>query len=151
MTTHAADALSTDTAAAATTLASGCKAKIGAIGMCADGTAPKTALEIAKAKGMRVGLVTNATVYDASPAAFVSHVPSRRDYAMIVNRYLEFEPYLILGGGRDPFLPKSQAGSRRSDHADVIESFAVKGYLHVSNYQEAASENRGTVLGLLCL
>src|SRR5438876_11101257 len=94
ITTHAADSLSTDSAAAATALASGCKAKLGAIGMCADGTVPKTALEIAKGKGMRVGLVTNATVYDASPAAFVSHVPSRRDYAMIVNRYLEFEPYL---------------------------------------------------------
>src|SRR5947208_13950147 len=113
ITTHAADSLSTDSAAAATALASGCKAKLGAVGICADGTVPKTALEIAKAKGMRVGLVTNATVYDASPAAFVSHVPSRRDYAMIVNRYLEFEPYLILGGGRDQFLPKSQAGSRR--------------------------------------
>ena len=151
MTTHAADSLSTDSAAAATALASGCKAKIGAIGMCADGTVPKTALEIAKGKGMRVGLVTNATVYDASPAAFVSHVPSRRDYAMIVNRYLEFEPYLILGGGRDQFLPKSQAGSRRSDEADVIASFAKKGYLHVSNKQELAQAQRGRVLGLFSL
>jgi len=95
--------------------------------------------------------VTNATVYDASPAAFVSHVPSRRDYAMIVNRYLEFEPYLILGGGRDQFLPKSQAGSRRSDETDVIASFAKKGYLHVSNKQELAQAQRGKVLGLFSL
>src|SRR2546427_5315463 len=151
ITTHAADSLSTDSAAAATALASGCKAKLGAVGICADGSVPKTAAEIAKGKGMRGGLVTNATVYDASPAAFVSHVPSRRDYPMIVNRYLEFEPQLNLGGGRDQFLPKSQAGSRRSDETDVIASFAKKGYLHVSNKQELAQAQRGKVLGLFSL
>ena len=42
MTTHAADFLSTDSAAAATALASGCKAKVGALGVCADGSTPKT-------------------------------------------------------------------------------------------------------------
>src|SRR5438552_4239915 len=50
ITTHAADSLSTDSAAAATALASGCKAKIGALGMCADGSIPKTAGELAKEK-----------------------------------------------------------------------------------------------------
>src|SRR3989442_13380987 len=55
ITTHAADSLSTDSAAAATALASGCKAKIGAIGMCADGTVPKTALEIPNGKRIVAG------------------------------------------------------------------------------------------------
>ena len=114
VTTDAADSLSTDSAAAATSLASGCKAKLGMLGVCADGSVPKTAMEIAKEKGMRLGLVTNAVVYDASPAAFVCHVP-RRDYAAILNRYLELEPDVILGGGKAQFLPKSQPGSRRSD------------------------------------
>ena len=38
MTTHAADSLSTDSAASATAMANGCKANISALGMCADGT-----------------------------------------------------------------------------------------------------------------
>ena len=38
MTTHPAYSLSTESAAAATAMASGCKAKIGALGVCADGT-----------------------------------------------------------------------------------------------------------------
>src|SRR4051812_38369895 len=92
MTTHAADSLSTDSAAAATALAGGCKANIGALGLCADGTAAVSAMEIARQRGMRLGLITNSTVYDASPAAFVCHVPSRRDFGAIINRYLEMEP-----------------------------------------------------------
>ena len=123
VTTDAADSLSTDSAAAATALASGCKAKLGALSMCADGSVPKTAMEIAKENGMRVGLVTNAAIYDASPAAFVSHVSNRRNFPAILNRYLEMEPDVLLGGGREQFLPKSQPGSRRSDETDLIAAF----------------------------
>jgi alkaline phosphatase len=148
LTTDAADSLSTDSAAAATALASGCKAKLGALGMCADGSVPKTAMEIAKENGMRVGLVTNTAVYDASPAAFVSHVPNRRNYPAILNRYLELEPDLLFGGGKEQFLPKSQPGSRRSDETDLITAFTKKGYLHVSNKQELEQAQRGKVLGL---
>src|SRR5206468_9611139 len=48
MTTHAADSLSTDSAAAATALAGGCKANLGALGICADGTVPVSAMELAR-------------------------------------------------------------------------------------------------------
>jgi len=123
MTTHAADSLSTDSAAAATALAGGCKANLGALGMCADGTPTISAMELARRRGMRLGLVTNAPVYDASPAAFVCHVPSRRDYAAIIDRYLELEPYVLMGGGKEEFLPKSQPGSRRADETDMIAAF----------------------------
>lgn len=148
VTTHAADSLSTDSAAAATALASGCKAKLGMLGLCADGSAPKTTMEIAKEKGMRLGLITNAAVYDASPAAFVCHVSNRRDYTAILNRYLELAPDVLFGGGKAQFLPKSQSGSRRSDETDLIAAFTNKGYLHVSNKHELAQVQRGKVLGL---
>src|SRR5918996_2108282 len=148
LTTHAADSLSTDSAAAATALASGCKAKIGALGMCADGSVPKTAMEIAKEKGMRVGLVTNSVVYDASPAAFVCHVPSRKDYAAIVGRYLELEPEVLFGGGKDQFLPRDQPGSSRKDDTDVIAAFRKKGYQHVSNKEELGRAKDAKILGL---
>ena len=148
ITTHAADSLSTDSAAAATALSAGCKANIGALGICADGTIPKTVGEIAKGKNMRVGLVTTSTIYDASPAAFISHVPNRRNFAEILKRYLEFTPDILLGGGRDQFLPKSQAGSRRTDETDLVASFIQKGYLYVSNRQELEQAQRLKVLGL---
>src|SRR4029453_6094125 len=52
VTIDAADSLSTDSAAAATALASGCKARLGVLGMCADGSVPKTAMEIRKENGL---------------------------------------------------------------------------------------------------
>jgi alkaline phosphatase len=148
MTTHAANYLSTDSAAAATALASGCKANIGALGVCADGSVPRTVMEHAKQRGMRIGLVTNSTVYDASPAAFVCHVPNRRHFDSIIDRYLELEPDVILGGGKEHFIPKSQTGSRRNDETDAIAAFQKKGYQHVSRKHELERTVRGKLLGL---
>ena len=148
MTTHAANSLSTDSAAAATALASGCKAQIGALGVCADGSVPDTAMEHARQRGMRIGLVTNSTIYDASPAAFVCHVSNRRHIASIIDRYLELEPDVILGGGKEHFLPKSQLGSRRNDETDAIAAFQKKGYQLVSNKLELERTSGGKLLGL---
>ena len=148
MTTHAANSLSTDSAAAATALASGCKANIGALGVCADGSVPSTVMEQAKKRGMRIGLVTNSTVYDASPAAFVCHVPNRRHFASIIDRYLELEPDVILGGGKEHFVPKGQPGSRRNDETDAIAAFQKKGYQKVSNKLELERTSGGKLLGL---
>jgi alkaline phosphatase len=151
MTTHAANALSTDSAAAATALAGGCKANIGSLGVCADGTVPVSAMELARRRGMRLALVTNAAIYDASPAAFVCHVPNRRDYAAIVERYLDLEPDLLLGGGKDQFMPKSRPGSRRVDETDVVTAFEKKGYRYVANKPELEAISPGKVLGLFSL
>jgi len=148
VTTHAANALSTDSAAAATALAGGCKANIGALGMCADGTVPKTAMEIAQDQGMRIGLVTNSTVYDASPAAFACHIQNRRDYASIVDRYLELGPDLLLGGGKDQFLPQGERGSRRRDNLDMIAAFKKKGYSYAGNKEELEVAKDKKLLGL---
>jgi alkaline phosphatase len=148
ITTHAADSLSTDSAAAATALARGCKANIGALGVCADGTSPASVMEVARRQGMRLGLVTNAAVYDASPAAFFCNLPNRRNFTEILNRYLESAPDVLLGGGKDQFLPKSQVGGRRSDDVDLISAFVKKGYRHVGSKQDLERSNPGKLLGL---
>jgi alkaline phosphatase len=151
ITTHAADALSTDSAAAATAMAGGCKAKIGALGICADGTVPKTALEIAKEKGMRTGLVTNSTIYDASPAGFVGHVSNRRYFTLIIDQYLRLGVDLLLGGGRDQFLPQKQPGSARKDDNDMIAAFTRQGYTYASDKQALARAKGSKLLGLFSL
>ncbi|MGH7929232.1 MAG: alkaline phosphatase, partial [Candidatus Binatia bacterium] len=151
VTTHAANSLSTDSAAAATALASGCKAEIGALGVCANGSVPTTVMEIAKQRGLKIALVTNSTVYDASPAAFVCHVPNRRDYAAILNRYLDLEPDILMGGGRAYFLPRDKPGSRRKDETNVAELFARKGYQEVSDKRELERAGPGKILGLFSL
>ena len=151
MTTHAADSLVTDSSAAATALACGCKTKNGEVGICEDGTIPKTVMEVAKEKGMRIGLITNSTVYDASPAAFAGHVTNRRLYGPIIDQYLKLEPDILFGGGRDQFLPKGQPGSRRTDDTDVIASFRKKGYAYVSDLQGLSRVKGTKTLGLFSL
>jgi len=120
LTTHSADSLASDSTAAATALANGCKAKNRVVGMCANGFKSASVLEVARGEGMKVGIVTNSTVYDATPAAFSTHVISRNYYDEICDAYLSLEPDVLMGGGRDRFLPKNIKGSRRKDDKDVM-------------------------------
>src|SRR5262249_55037374 len=74
----------TDSAAAASAMSTGVKVVNGAVAMTPDGASPRTVMEAAKAAGKRVGLVTTATVYDATPAGFALHAKSRRDSQILV-------------------------------------------------------------------
>jgi alkaline phosphatase len=148
MTTHAADSLSTDSAAAATAMANGCKANIGGLGICADGTIPTSAMDLAKRRGMSLAVITTAAIYDSSPAAFLCHVPNRRDYPAILSRYLEMDPMILMGGGKDQFVRKDRPADRSADNNDMFAAFEKRGYIIVSNKQELAKASRSKVLGL---
>jgi alkaline phosphatase len=65
----------TDSAAAATALATGVSTVGGAIGVDADHEPLTTVLEHARDAGKATGLVTTAEVTDPTPAAFAAHVP----------------------------------------------------------------------------
>jgi alkaline phosphatase len=148
MTTHAADSLSTDSAAAATAMANGCKANIGGLGICADGTIPTSAMDLAKRRGMNLAVITTAAIYDSSPAAFLCHVPNRRDYPAILSRYLEMDPMILMGGGKDQFVRKDRPADRSADNNDMFAAFEKRGYIIVSNKPELAKASRSKVLGL---
>ena len=84
-----ADAIVTESAAAASQIATGMMMTIGTISMAADGKTPvKTILEIARDKGMATGLVTTSGITDATPAAFAAHVPHRSDEASVADQEL---------------------------------------------------------------
>ena len=128
LTTSPHDAYVTDSAAAASAMATGVKVANGAISIAPDGTSPRTVMEAAKASGKRVGLVTTATVYDATPAAFAVHAKSRRDSQSIVDQFLALEPDVLMGGGAEYFLPKGVPGGKRTDGKDVIAAFRARGH-----------------------
>jgi len=75
--THSQDALITDSAAAATAMATGYKTKNGFISLSADGTSLKTVIEYAKARGKATGIVVSSSVTHATPAAFAAHINNR--------------------------------------------------------------------------
>jgi alkaline phosphatase len=148
LTVHSADAFVTDSAAAATAMSIGFKTNNGMTGVTPDGKPAKTVMQAAKARRKRIGLVTTAAVHDASPAAFSVHAKSRRESQTIVDQYLALEPDVILGGGRDLFLPKGKGGGKRTDGRDMIAAFAAKGYQVVQDPASLRSAAGPKLLGL---
>lgn len=102
MATLSADPISfvTDSAAAATAIATGVKTVNGALAIDPDGRPRTTVLELARQAGKATGLVTTCQVTDATPAAFAAHVIHRSDQSEVARQYLhESGVDVILGGG----------------------------------------------------
>ncbi len=147
LTTSSSDAYVVDSAAAASALSTGFKVANGAVSVTPDGKPLRTVMEAAKASGRRIGMVTTATVYDATPAAFSIHAKSRRDFQALVDQYLALEPDVLMGGGADYFLPAAAPGGKRKDGKDVIAAFRAKGWQVVRNSAEMRAANGPRLLG----
>ncbi|MHC4985560.1 MAG: alkaline phosphatase [Planctomycetota bacterium] len=102
VTTYSANSAITDSAAAATALATGQKVNNGVISMAypGDGSELTTALESYQATGRATGLVTTTYMTHATPAAYGAHEPSRGNLSQIANDYLtQTQPNILFGGG----------------------------------------------------
>lgn len=133
--THSSSSLITDSAAAATALASGVKTYNGAIGVDAGGVSVETILEQAQALGKATGLVTTVQLAHATPAAFAAHVTSRSMMTEIAKQMLECGVDVMLGGGEDQWVPTDDSGcfgtGERTDGLNLIQSAVATGYAHV--------------------
>ncbi len=78
--TSSASSIVTDSAAAATAIACGVKAKNATLGIAPDGSRLESVAEVAKRKGMKVGIMTTVPIVHATPAGFYAHRRSRGDY-----------------------------------------------------------------------
>ena len=109
MATYAANSPMTDSAAAATAMATGYKVNNGVISMefPGSGTPLKTLLEIFKAQNKWTGLVSTTYITHATPAAFAAHNPERNNLADIAHDYLHLtRPNVLLGGGGNGLTEK---------------------------------------------
>lgn len=82
---------------------------------------------------MSVGIVSDAELEDATPAAVVSHTRRRADKAEIVGMFYDVKPDVILGGGSAYFLPSTTPGSKRKDDINYIKRFQQDGYQLVTD------------------
>lgn len=108
-TTYANDRFITGSAASATAMASGQKTNINYIGVDPDFRPVKTVAELAKEKGMKVGVISSVSIDHATPAAFYAHVPTRKMYHEI-SVALARSGFDFFGGGgmTDPMGLKSK-------------------------------------------
>ncbi len=119
---HASNTLITDSAAAATAFSCGEKTFNGAIGVDRDTLPIKTILEEAEEKGFKTGLVATSTIVHATPASFIAHNKSRRNYEEIAEDFLKTDIDFFAGGGKKFF------DRREKDDRDLIAELVAKGY-----------------------
>ncbi len=146
----------TDSAAAATAMATGVKTVNGRIGQTSDGTSLETILEQAQAQGLAVGLVTNTPLTHATPAAFAAHTSSRYAGAEIAQQLLANQVDVLLGGGENAFLPPWWTGNypepgTRNDGRNLIAEAVQAGYTYIwdmAGLQVATLTGASRILGL---
>lgn len=92
----------TDSAASATALATGSKVRNREIGVRGKKNY-ENIFEIAKKKGKKVGFVTTTNAYDATIAAFSSHVRNRKMYDEIIKQQVNSDIDVIIGLGRSKY------------------------------------------------
>lgn len=148
VTTYSADQWVTDSAAAATAMATGHKTRNGMISVKPDGTEVKTVLEAAQEAGKAVGLISTNTIYDATPAAFGAHWGQRSGSDQISEQLVAKRIDVLLGGGSDRFLPKGVGPGKRGDGKNLVEEAKVAGYAYATNRAELAAARGEKLLGL---
>ncbi|NLX15255.1 MAG: alkaline phosphatase [Phycisphaerales bacterium] len=148
MATQPLGALVTDSAAAGTALACGVRTANGMLGVSPDRKVHQNIFEAASDKGMRTGLVATSTVTHATPAAFASHVDTRNAEPIIASQMLARKINVILGGGKQFWMPQSIEGSKRQDDVDLLQRAKDLGYLFVETYGQLFAAQGPYVLGL---
>ncbi len=142
-----ADSTVTESAAAATQMATGVKVLARSIGIGPDGKNLKTILEMAKEKGKATGLVTTSGITDATPAAFTTHVERRSEEEKIAEQLVESDVNILFGGRKGFFLPEAEKG-RRKDGRNLLHEARQKGYVVVETVEEMKKAQGEKILGL---
>lgn len=118
--TNAENRYITGSAAAATALATGHKTYIDHISVTSKGEKLRTMAEMAKDKGMKVGVVSSVSIDHATPACFYAHTTNRRNYSEISNQLLNSGFDYFAGGS-----PKwdKRAASEKTDLNTAYQSY----------------------------
>ncbi len=147
MVNDTADSTVTESAAAATQMATGVRITARSISMGPGGKVLKTILEIAKEKGKSAGLVTTSGITDATPAGFIAHVAHRSAEAEIADQMVKSGVQVLFGGRKAFFLPAGEKGLR-NDGRNLIDEARQNGYAVVESGEEMKAVRARKVLGL---
>ncbi|HOB15728.1 MAG TPA: alkaline phosphatase [Defluviitoga sp.] len=101
--THSLNNEVTDSAAAATALATGYKTNNGMIGMLPNGEVIPNLAEILSKNGYKTGIVVTCRVTHATPAGFYGHVASRDEESKLAKQLVDSNLTVVFGGGVNYF------------------------------------------------
>ena len=122
--THATNRYITGSAASATALATGFKTSINTISKSPDHDQDyKTIAEMAKEKGMKVGIISSVSIDHATPACFYAHSDTRNYYNYIAAQMASSDFDYFGGGWAKGLLEKYAAADRNPEgHTAVTDS-----------------------------
>lgn len=146
--THSANALVTDSAAAATQLATGYWTNNGMLSVRPEGERVETILELARELGKATGLVATSEITHATPAAFAAHETDRGDQTDVAVWMLKNRVDVLIGGGRSQFLPRSELGSR-TDGRNILSEFEFAGWKVFDNMESVKKDSSPRILALI--
>ncbi|MFH2067521.1 MAG: alkaline phosphatase [Pseudomonadota bacterium] len=168
---HMADSVIPDSAAAATSFATGHKTSDGFVGVgprtdtlltglvpTAEAYAPVASiLEAAKSGGKATGIVVSCRVSHATPAAFASHVHDRDLDNDIIEHMVYNNIDVVFGGGARHLIPSGSSyetsfgevwKGKRTDGENLMDVLLARGYQFVDNKDDMAALSKGKVWGL---
>lgn len=152
VTTHEYEFVTTDSAAAATAIATGYKTHFEGVSV-KPGTPRKreedrenhllTLIDAAKQAGWRTGLVSTTRINHATPGAFAAHRHHRAQYDDIALDMSGYGVDVLLGGG-------SRFFNQREDERDLFDEMAAQGYAVATSGAEveALSPKASKLVGL---
>jgi len=132
----------TDSAAAATALATGVKTYNDAISVDVNKKPLLTVLEWAKQQGKKTGVVVTSQINHATPASYLSHNESRRNYNELADSYIDdgIKADVYFGGGWKYFI--------REDR-NLVNEFKDAGFQYIDDYEKLSTlDSTKPVLGL---
>ena len=140
------DTYVTDSAAGATALATGVKSYNGAISVNRQHIPIGTMMQLAKRLGKANGIVASSQINHATPASFLAHNKSRRNYNEIADMFLDYRingmpvADLMLGGGTDYFIRNGR---------DLVSEFKELGFQYTDSWQQLDTLTKTPALALL--
>lgn len=139
--THSSGLEITDSSAAATAIATGHKTVNQAVGVDAEGNPVPTLIERAEQAGLATGMVVSSEILHGTPAAFATHVASRRDYDAIARQMATAEVDVLIGTGTRWFT--------QHPDGDLTAAMAGRGYTVVHDDEALAAVDALPVLALM--
>ena len=139
--TRSANAIITDSAAAATAIACGVKTDNGMLGVDPRTNRLESVAEVAKKTGRKVGIVTTVTVVHATPGGFYAHRRNRGlSYQIALDLIASGFDYFCAGGVYDKFDDRKDAEYR----GNVFDLARQAGYeVNIDDRQAWASLRPG--------
>lgn len=140
------DTYVTDSAAGATALATGVKSYNGAISVNRQHIPIGTMMQIAKRLGKANGIVASSQINHATPASFLAHNKSRRNYNEIADMFLDYRingmpvADVMLGGGTDYFIRNGR---------NLVSEFKELGFQYTDSWQQLDTLSKTPALALL--